>query len=62
MIDLLFSFGAAAERKTLLRNQQFDDSQDCLTFLKRRVEGFGRLRIGERFPDGGGPLVPWRSL
>lgn len=33
MIDLLFTFGAVAESKTLLPNRRFDDSQDCLTFL-----------------------------
>ena len=62
MIDLLFTFGAVAESKTVLPDRRFDDSQDCLTFLKRRVAGFGRLRIGAKDPVGSGPLAPWRSL
>ena len=62
MIDLLFTFGAVAESKTLPTYGRFDDSQDCLTFLKRQVTGFGRLRIGEHWRDGSGQPVPWRSL
>lgn len=61
MIDLLFTFGAVAERKTPLPNRRFDDSQDCLTFLKR-LEGFGRLRVGRACRDDSGQPVPWRSL
>ena len=43
MIDLLFTFGAVAEREALHSKHRFDDSQDCLTFLKRRLEGLDRL-------------------
>jgi hypothetical protein len=62
MIDLMFTFGAVAESKRLLPGHGFDDSQDCLTFLRRQMEGFVRLRINPRRPGGGGPLAPWRSL
>lgn len=62
MIDLLFTIGAVAESKTLLPNRRFDDSRDCLTFLKRQVEGFGRLRIRQCCRDGSGQPAPWRSL
>lgn len=62
MIDLLFTFGATAECRTQLPSRSFDDSQDCLTFLKRRLEGFGRLRIGPRGQDIGRRPAPWRSL
>lgn len=40
---------------------RFDDSQDCLTFLERRVAGFGILRISQRCSESEQP-VPWRSL
>jgi len=61
MIDFLITFGAIAESRTLMPGRQFDDSQDCLTFLKRRLAGFGGLRIGPRDPAGRQP-APWRSL
>lgn len=61
MIDLMFTFGAAAESKTL-PSRGFDDSQDCLTFLRRRMEGFAHLRINPRRPGSDGSLAPWRSL
>ncbi|HET9353664.1 MAG TPA: hypothetical protein VFO32_06670 [Sphingomicrobium sp.] len=61
MIDLMLTLGVAAESKTL-PSRGFDDSQDCLTFLRRQMEGFARLRINPRRPGGGGPLAPWRSL
>ena len=60
MIDLLFTFGAVAESRT--PDRRFDDSQDCLTFLKRRLEGFGRLRIGPAGSGGNRQPAPWRSL
>ena len=60
MIDLLLTFGAVAEGKTLLPNRRFDDSQDCLTFLGRRLEGFGRLRMG--LQGDACKRAPWRSL
>lgn len=62
MIDLLFTFGAVAESKTLLPNRRFDDSQDCLTFLKRQVDGFGQLPTSQHCRGGSGQPVPWRSL
>ena len=62
MIDLLFTFGAVAESKTLLPNRRFDDSQDCLTFLRRQVEGFGQLRTSQRRRGCSGQPIPWRSL
>lgn len=62
MIDLLFSFGAVAQGKTLLPTRRFDDSQDCLTFLRRQLEGFGRLRLDQLGRADGGKPAPWRSL
>lgn len=62
MIDLLFTFGAVAESKTLLTNGTFDDSQDCLTFLKRQVKGFVRPRLSQRRQGGSAQPAPWRSL
>jgi hypothetical protein len=46
----------------LLPNLRFDDSQDCLTFLERQVEGFGTLRISQSCSDGNEQPAPWRSL
>ena len=60
MIDLLFTIGAAAERRTVLTDRPFNDSQDCLTFLKRQLEGLRRLRIEPQFEHG--KPAPWRSL
>ena len=62
MIDLLFTFGAVAESKTPLPNRRFNDSQDCLTFLKRQVVGFDRLRFKQRCQEGSAQPAPWRSL
>ena len=62
MIDLLFTFGAVAESKAVLPDRGFNDSQDCLTFLKRQMAGFGRLRIGPGGPDSSDMPAPWRSL
>lgn len=62
MIDLMLTFGAIADSKTLMPDRHFDDSQDCLTFLKRQLEGFARLRINPRRLEGEGPPAPWRSL
>lgn len=61
MIDLLFTFGAVAESKTL-RPTPVDDSQDCLTFLKRQVVGFGQVRASQRCLDVSELPAPWRSL
>jgi len=61
MIDLLFTFGAVAESKTLLLTP-VDDSQDCLTFLKRQVAGSVRLLINRRCLEDSGQIAPWRSL
>lgn len=46
----------------LLPKLPFNDSQDCLTFLVRQIEGFGLLRITHRCPEGTGQVAPWRSL
>jgi hypothetical protein len=62
MIDLLFTFGAVAESKTPPPNRRFDDSQDCRTFLKGQLVGFGRLRISQRCQEGSAQPGPWRSL
>ena len=62
MIDLLFTFGAVAESKTLLTNRTFDDSQDCLTYLERQARGRAVLCIGKRSPGGRQQPAPWRSL
>jgi hypothetical protein len=61
MIDLMLTFGAAAESKTL-PGRGFDDCQDCLPFLRRQMEGFAHLRINPRRPGSDGSLAPWRSL
>ena len=44
MIDLMITLGAWAERRTMLTDRPFNDSQDCLTFLERQLEGLRRLR------------------
>ena len=62
MIDFLITFGAVAESRTLVPGRPFNDSQDCLTFLKRQLESFGRLRITPGPASGSGPPAPWRSL
>lgn len=60
MIDLLFTFGAVAQSKTL--RPTVDDSQDSLTFLKRQVAGSVRPPINRRCLEGSGQIAPWRSL
>ncbi len=62
MIDFLITFGAVAESRTLVPGRPFNDSQDCLTYLKRQLEGFGRLRIAPGPASGGNRPAPWRSL
>ena len=46
----------------LLPKLRFDDSQDCLTFLERQVEGLGTLRISQSCAESGEQPAPWRSL
>lgn len=46
----------------LLPKLRFDDSQDCLTFLERQVEGFGTLRVSQNCSGSSEQPVPWRSL
>jgi hypothetical protein len=46
----------------LLPRLRFDDSQDCLTFLERQIEGFGTLRIRQTCREGEEEPAPWRSL
>lgn len=53
---------ASASKPWLLPKLRFDDSQDCLTFLERQVEGFGTLRISQACPERGMASAPWRSL
>ena len=62
MIDLLITIGAVAQSTAPQRNRRFDDSQDCLTFLERQLEGFSRLRLGQRRLEGSAQSAPWRSL
>lgn len=52
----------SASKPWLLPNMRFDDSQDCLTFLERQVEGFGTLRVSQSCSSGGDEPAPWRSL
>ena len=46
----------------LLPKLRFDDSQDCLTFLERNVEGVGTLRISQSCAESSEQPAPWRSL
>ena len=54
--------GPSTTKPWLLPNLRFDDSQDCLTYLERRVEGFGTLRISQSCAAGSEQPAPWRSL
>lgn len=60
MIDLMFTLSAAAERTPMLTGRAFNDSQDCLTFLMRQMDGLRQLRIEP--PVERRAPAPWRSL
>jgi hypothetical protein len=62
MIDLLITICAVGQSSAPRRNQRFDDSQDCLTFLERQVAGSVRLSISRPCLEDRRPIAPWRSL
>ena len=52
----------AAPQPWHLPSLRFDDSQQCLTLVEKRLEGFGTLRISHRCSEDAEQPVPLHSL